>query len=185
MRVTLLAKRYALALFDLAVEMKILDKVEKDMELVNTVLKENRPLRKVMANPVIDWPKKDKVMTALFKGKVEPLTEKFLRLIIRKGREEYILFVCDAFVDIYKEYNNIMPLTLTTAYKVDKKVKEAILTKFRKVTDKKLEVTEKVDEDIIGGFRLEFEDYQYDDSVKIQLKRLGKEFSENLYISKL
>jgi F-type H+-transporting ATPase subunit delta len=53
------------------------------------------------------------------------------------------------------------------------------------VTEKKLEVTEKVDEDLIGGFKLEFEDYQYDDSIKVQLKRLGSEFSDNLYVSKI
>ena len=78
-----------------------------------------------------------------------------------------------------------MSVTLTTAYVADKKTINAILTKLKTVTEKELDVTEKIDENLIGGFKLDFEDYQYDDSVKVQLKRLGKEFSDNLYISKL
>ena len=103
----------------------------------------------------------------------------------RKGREGYILFVCAAFDKIYKDYKNIMPITITTAYKPDKIVKDAILKKLNEVTDKTLEVSEAVDESLIGGFKLEFEDYQYDDSIKVQLKRLGNAFTDNLYVSKI
>ena len=78
-----------------------------------------------------------------------------------------------------------MPVTLTTAYEADKKVVDAILAKLKTVTGKTLEVTEKVNENLIGGFKLDFEDFQYDDSVKVQLKRLAKEFSDNLYVSKI
>ena len=185
MRIKLLANRYAQALFDLSIEMKVLEKVEKDMRLISKVLEENRPLRKVLANPVIDWHKKDKVITAIFSGNVTELTEKFFRLITRKGREAYILFICEAFDEIYKEYKNIMPIILTTAYEAENKVKDAILAKVQDVTKKTLEVEEKVDEELIGGFKLEFEDFQYDDSIKMQLKRLGNEFTDNLYVSKI
>ncbi len=185
MRIQLLSKRYAQALFDLALENNILDKVEKDIILIDSVLQQSRELRIILANPVLDGYKKIKILNRLFEGKVQTLTIKFLQLITRKGREEYIVHICKAFIDIYKEHKNIMSVTLTTAYKADKKTIDAILTKLKKVTEKELEVTEKVDENLIGGFKLDFEDYQYDDSVKVQLKRLGKEFSDNLYISKL
>ena len=78
-----------------------------------------------------------------------------------------------------------MPVLLTTAYKVDEKTKKEILLKLRNFRDKEFELTEKIDEALIGGFKLDFEDYQYDDTIRIQLKRLAKEFSDNLYVSKL
>lgn len=185
MRIQLLSKRYAQALFDLAVENQILDNVEKDIRLINLVLDGSRELRIVLANAVLDGYKKINILNALFEGKVETLTIKFLQLITRKGREEYIAHICKTFIDIYKEYKNIMDVTLTTAYEADKKTINAILSKLKKVTEKELEVAEEIDESLIGGFKLDFEDYQYDDSVKVQLKRLGKEFSDNLYVSKL
>lgn len=185
MRIQLLSKRYAQALFDLAVENKILKKVEEDIRLIDSVLLGSRELRVVLANKVLDGHKKIKILNRLFEGKVQTLTIKFLQLITRKRREEYIEPICKAFIEIYKDYKNIMPVTLTTAYKADKKTVDAIIAKLNKVTEKELEVAEKIDETLIGGFKLDFEDYQYDDSVKVQLKRLGKEFSDNLYISKL
>ena len=185
MRITLLAKRYAQALFDLAVENNILEEVEQDMILVKSVLEESRVLRKVMSNPVIDYSKKIKVLDRIFEDKIQKLSHKFLRLITQKGREIYISYICTSFDEIYKDYKNIMPVQLTTAMKVDEKVKQEILDKLAGVMGKNLEVTEKVDQELIGGFTLNFEDYQYNNSVKKQLQRLAKVFSDNLYISKI
>jgi len=185
MSVTLLAKRYAQALFDLAVENNITEEVAKDMILVKSVLEESRVLRKVLKNPVIDAPKKVKVLDSIFGNKIQKLTHRFLQLITSKGREMYITFIADAFDEIYKDAKNILSVKLTTAIKVDEKVKKEILEQLAKITDKTLDITEKVDESLIGGFVLNFEDYQYDDSVKKQLQRMAKVFSENLYISKI
>jgi F-type H+-transporting ATPase subunit delta len=185
MRVQLLSKRYAQALFDLAIELKQLEKVEKDMLLIGKVLRENRELRVVLANAVLDNYKKVRVLNKIFDGKIEVLTLKFLQLITGKNRVAYLEPVCISFEEIYKKYKNIMPITLTMAYKADKKIVNAILEKLKTVTDKTLEVTEKVDEDLIGGFKLDFEDFQYDDSIKVQLKRLANEFSDNQYVSKI
>lgn len=185
MRIKLLAKRYARALFELADELKVLEQIEKDMALVNHTMENERLLRKVMANPVLDAHKKIKVLDRLFEQRVQKLTISFLRLITRKGRGEYIIPICQAFDEIYKDYKNIMPVILTTAYKPEEKIKKEILDKLAAVTEKHLEVSEKKDEDLIGGFKLDFEDYQYDNSIRMQLKRLGQAFGENLYISKL
>lgn len=182
MRIQLLSKRYAQALFGLALENKILEEVKNDMLLVGAVLEENRVLRKVMANPVLDGYKKIRVLNKLFEGKVQNLSLKFLQLITRKNREQYISSICKAFNEIYKEYKNIVDVQFTTAYKIDESLRKTMLKKLKSFTDKHLEVSESIDEEIIGGFKLNFADYQYDASIKTQLKRLGKEFSKNLYV---
>ena len=83
MRVNLLAKRYAQALFDLALEMKIQDKVEKDMQLTGQVLREHRELRALMKNPVVDDFKKVNLLDAVFGEHIQELTQKFFALIIK------------------------------------------------------------------------------------------------------
>jgi F-type H+-transporting ATPase subunit delta len=185
MRIQLLSNRYAQALFDLSIENGILEKVQKDIILIDKVLSENRELRVILNNTVLDGYKKIRVLNKIFEGKIETLTLKFLQLITRKGREEYIVYICKAFIGIYKKYKNIMPVTLTTASKLDDKVVKDILKKLKNFRDKEFELTEKIDESLIGGFKLDFEDYQYDDTIRVQLKRLAKEFSDNLYVSKL
>jgi len=184
MRVRLLAKRYAVALFELALETKIQDKVQSDMLIVGDVLKENHLLVRVMQNPVIHASKKIKILDLLFKEKINPLTLKFLQLVTVKNRESYLIDICQSYSEVYKDYNNIMPVLLTTAYSAETDVKNRILNKLANIAHKKLEVTEQVDEKLIGGFTLQFMDYSYDASIKMQLKQLRKEFSENLYVKK-
>lgn len=182
MRIQLLSKRYAQALFGLAIENKVLEEVHQDLFMVGTVLNENRELRKVLANPVLDGYKKVRVLNKLFEGKVQTLTIKFLALITKKGREKYILSICKSFEEIYKEYKNILEVHLTMAYKADAKLRAEMIKKLETFTKKHLQLSESIDEEIIGGFKLNFMDYQYDASIKTQLKKLGKEFSKNLYV---
>lgn len=184
MRVKLLARRYAVAVFDLALELKLESKVEKDMHLVGAVLQENRLLRKVLANPVIEGYKKAKILSEIFEGKIEKLTLKFLVLITKKGREVYLDEICEAYIDTFKEHFNIMPVLLTTAYNADEETKQEILSKLARIAGKTLEVSEKINENLVGGFTLDFMDFNYDASIKTQLKELKKEFSKNLYVKK-
>ena len=184
MRVTLLAKRYAKALFDLALETEKLEKVAGDMMLLGGIVKDSRELRLLLNNPVLDAHKKNKVLKKVFDGKVEELSMRFILLLTRKGREKYIPYIAKAFNDIYKEHNNIVDVTLTTAYVPDKEIKDSVLELLKSMTDKNIEFEENIDEDIIGGYLINLEDYQYDATVKTQLKRLRKEFSDNLYIKK-
>lgn len=56
-----------------------------------------------------------------------------------------------------------------------------ISSKLKEATKMNIELTEKVNEEIIGGFVIDFQDYQYDASIINQLNKLKKGFSENLY----
>ncbi|MBE0651493.1 MAG: ATP synthase F1 subunit delta [Bacteroidales bacterium] len=181
MRVNLLAKRYADAVFELAVETKNVDRIAEDIKLVYKVLDENRLLRKIMDNPVIDASKKINILNKIFGEKVNDLSIRFLRLITRKGREMYIMGICEAFEDNYLDYKNIVRAELVTAYATDKEIRESVLAKLKTISNKDIMLSETVNEDIIGGFIMRIEDYQLDASVANQLKRLSKNFASNLY----
>jgi F-type H+-transporting ATPase subunit delta len=49
-------------------------------------------------------------------------------------------------------------------------------------TGKEVQLTEKIDASIIGGFILRFGDKQIDTSVSGKIRELGKEFDHNLYV---
>lgn len=183
MRVNLLAKRYAEAVFEIAVETKTIDRVAKDLKLVYKVLDENRELRRIIANPVINAGKKINILNKIFADsqKVSDLTIRFLNLITRKGREMYIMDICLAFDDIYLKYRNIVKAELVTAFAPGKEIRDNVIEKLKAISDKKIELSETINDEIIGGFIVRIEDYQVDASVASQLKRLAKSFAGNLY----
>jgi len=180
MRVNLLAKRYAQALFGLALENKTEEKVAEDMRLVGKVLNENRELRRVMANPVLQDNKKVKILYHLFEKKITTLTLRFFDLLIRKGREVYLDAICAAFEEIYLDYKNIVKAELITAKGADEKIRKQVIEKLKAITDKKIDLSDTTDTDLIGGFVARLGDYQYDASVATQLRKLRKSYAEQL-----
>ena len=183
MRVNLLAKRYAEAVFELAVETKNVDRIAEDLKLVYKVLEENRELRRIIDNPVIDASKKINILNKIFGeiGNVSELSLRFLQLITRNGREMYLQGICQAFESIYLEYKNIVKAELVTAFDPDQEIRKSVLEKLKAISNKEIVLSETINEDIIGGFIVRIEDYQVDASVANQLKKLGKNFAGNLY----
>jgi F-type H+-transporting ATPase subunit delta len=182
MDITIISQRYAKALFELAHEMKILDEVYEDMLLVRSVSVENPQFRRLLASPVIPPGKKSQIIRAIFEKHLEKLSFRFLQLIVKKEREIYLQNIAENFIALVKKFKNILPVKLTTAQPIDDEIRQKILTLLRDATHKKIELEEKVQEDLIGGFVLNMEDSQYDASLRKKINRLKKVFESNLYI---
>ena len=181
-----LAARYAKAIFDLAVEKGELEKVYEDMKLLHEICRKSKDFVAILHSPIIPVDKKEKILGALFKGRVTPLMGQFTRLLVNKGRENNFLEITTAFIEQYKEYKGIQTLTLTTAYPVSNEIKEEIVSKVKnRVNAKQLEVEEKVNPEVIGGFRLELKDLLLDATVLHVLEKARSEFENNDYVFRL
>jgi F-type H+-transporting ATPase subunit delta len=74
MDITIISKRYAKALFDLALELNKPDRIKRDIELVRTVTIENPEFRRLLQNPIVEAGKKNKILTGIFKQHLDELT---------------------------------------------------------------------------------------------------------------
>ncbi len=177
-----IANRYAKALFDLTIEVGDLELVKKDMTLLKEICQSNKDFVFMLRSPVIRADKKALVIKEIFNKHLQEITLNFLFIITRNRREKLIPEISTQFVEIYKLYKNIYTVEITTATKMDDEVRSKILTLLDKRSNAQIELDEKVDEEIIGGFVLSYEDKQYDASILRQIKNLRREFDINLYI---
>ena len=122
-----LATRYAKSLIDLSVERKELDTVFEDMQLLQKICTGNRDFVVVLRSPVIPPDKKIRIVEAVTKGKVSKITDGFIRLLIKKGRESNLPEVINAFIEQYKKFKNIYTVKLTTATPVTEELKKIII----------------------------------------------------------
>jgi len=175
------ANRYAKALFELAIELNVLDQVKVDAELIKNVCDQNRDFVSMLKSPVIKDVKKIAIINEIFKGKLHELFLKFLVIITHNRREELIAEIAKQFIVIYKKYKNILPANLETSVEVDAETRKNLVALLEKHTKAEIELTEEIKKELIGGFILSFEDKQYDASIKRQIKNLRKEFNINLY----
>lgn len=178
--------RYAKSIFKLALERNELDKVSADMHLLNHTISENRELEKLLQSPVIKSDKKGDILHQIFDAHLGTTVLAFLDLLVKKRREMVIPQIARQFVLLYLENNNVEEATLVTAVPVDDsfrtKIKELIL---KHSNNQSVELEERVDSNLIGGFILRFGDKQFDASVSGEIEKLRREFEKNYYVKSL
>lgn len=177
-----ISTRYARALFDLAQEKNILEKIKADMELIDNTLAQNHELVLVFRNPVISLAKKLSIINKLFGPHADKLTIAFLNTLARKRREHSLEGVSHAFVQLYNESKNIRYVDVTSAEPLTSVQKIEVLTILKNYTDSEIRLVEKIKGEIIGGFIIEMDNLQIDQSVTSKITKLKKEFGKNLYV---
>lgn len=181
-----LAGRYAKSLVDLAVERNQLERVHEDMLYLQAVCKASREFILLLKSPVVPIEKKNKALTAVTAGKVSELTAAFNKLLINKNREFYLPEIADAFIDQYNAIKGIHKVKLTTAAPVSDEVRKAIVSKVtNEASLKNIELESIVDEEIIGGFILEYNNNRVDASIQRDLKDLKAQFDKNIYVQQI
>ncbi len=181
-----LATRYAKALIDLAIEKGQLETVFADMSWLNSVCKSNRDFVNVLRSPIIKADVKKKIIEAVTNGRISEMTAAFNRLIVTKGRESNLPEIIHAFIETYKEKKNIYTIQLTTATPVNDATKAAIVAQVKKSAGfENVELEEKLDADLIGGFVLQVGDKLIDASIAYDLRQIAKQFENNDFVYKL
>lgn len=177
--------RYAKSLIDLADEKKVLDAVEKDMQLFLGTCNSCRELRLILKSPIILHEKKIAILDKLFGDKVNDLTLSFFKIVSKKSRENVLFEIAKEFEIQALLKRGIVKASLSSATELPKAQKDSIVSMLSKSIGNKIEIEERIDADLIGGFVIKVDDQQIDSSIKSDLVRMKKKFNDSTYISKL
>jgi F-type H+-transporting ATPase subunit delta len=180
---TRVASRYVKSLLGLAEEQNAVEAVHNDMLLFAKVADENHDFALMLRNPIIKHDKKKEILEKIFKGKVHTLTLAIFDIITRKNREAILIDIAKQFHSAYNEYKGITKGTVITATPLDASLRKELEQLVKKISSKKdVELVEKVDAEMIGGFVLNIGDRQIDASIKNKLKELKLKFTYNPYV---
>jgi len=182
MQDTRIASRYAKSLLDLASEQNSLSQVYHDMLLVEAVSKENRELVNLLNSPVVKSDKKEAILSQIFSSNLSKLSNEFLMVIARKGRESYIPSISSAFVSQYRFLTGVTTAYLKSAIVLDEDARKKVRNLLATIGQSSVELVEEIDPELIGGFVLRIGDKQIDTSVKNEILKLKQGFKENLYV---
>jgi F-type H+-transporting ATPase subunit delta len=183
MRNPRLADRYAKSLIDLALEQNMLEEVYNDAQRVLAVCKVSREFAVMLKSPVIKGDKKAQVINILSEGKISELMRLFLNLLVRKGRESFLQEILVVFCEKYDFHKGISRINLSTAVPVTEEIKKLITEKLLKETRlTNIDLVTEVDESLVGGFVLEYNNFLLDRSVKRFLKEVKTLYKKNEYV---
>lgn len=108
---------------------------------------------------------------------LEPDLQKFIALLARKGRTDYLRRIFRTYVDLYCESVGLRHVTLTSAVpspELERRVRAELEGRF----GSNVLIETEVDPALIGGYRVEVDGRMMDASVRRQLQILEREFIE-------
>ncbi len=140
----------------------------------------------VLSSPIIGADKKEKIINAVMRTQLQPLTYSFIQLLIRKTRESNLFEIMRAFIEQYNKLKGIHLVKLTTATAVSEEMKDSIVKKVKADSGvAHIELETFVNAALIGGFKLEMDGNLVDATVLRDLQDMKKQFAENIYMHKI
>ncbi len=169
----LIPKRYAKALYKLAVENGDAHEIYELLKPLSRGLSGLDEVKRVLLNPYVPEQDKGKVMMQLVGAKPGSSLDKFILLVIRNNRAEFLRKIALAYVNLYRQEHDIAEVEITTATELPKEQTEGIVDIVRKLMPgTTLEVEQELDPELIGGFSVRVGDLLLDASVKNELNKL-------------
>ena len=168
------ARRYAVALFQLAKEQHNLEQVEEEIRAVKLVFTENKQLLTILSHPKLAEKKKKSLLQEGFASVSTPVMNTLL-LLIERHRENIITDMADEFIQLANENRGVADAIAYSVRLLSDQEKKALSEVFaKKVGRNSLRIENIVDNTLIGGIKLRIGNRIYDGSVSGKLARLER-----------
>ena len=175
---SLIRVRYAKAFFQTAKEKNLLGELKSDIEDIFSICINSPEFIGLLNSPVVKTKQKSELITRIFKNQVHDLTLNFMVLVTENKREAEIPGICRNFLELTRKDQNIKTATLITATEINSETIEKIRKIIEKETGAGIELSTRINPELIGGMILRVDDKQYDASVATQLKKIRQQLLE-------
>jgi F-type H+-transporting ATPase subunit delta len=177
MSVGIVAARYAKSLIELAKEKNVLEVVYEDMKLFKDTADKNRGLMLALKSPVVRHEKKLAILRAVFESRVNPVSYSIFTIITKKNREAILDAIADEFIVSYNLQQGIQKATVVTSTPLTEALRAQFVNIVASYTGRTVQLEEKVDPSLIGGYVLRVDDRQLDASLRSRLNELKLELA--------
>jgi len=170
---TVLAKRYAKALFAVAKEEGALDEYGQALHEMATLFASVPEFKDALTNPVYPEDTRVKVMESVSaKMQVPPVAARFFKLLVEKKRAEALPEIAEVYQDLVDADRNLVRGVLSAASELPGDLTEKVKATLEKITGKQVVLDTRVDPALIGGIVAQVGDLVLDGSIRSQLAGL-------------
>jgi F-type H+-transporting ATPase subunit delta len=172
-----IAQVYARSLFEVAKEQSKIDEIREQLGQFADALAEDHDLQVFFFSPYFSTTEKEEGLDKALDGADDSLVN-FLKLLIENHRMPVIFRVRRAYEALWEEENRLLPVSVTSAIKLDHKTVSEIGDRIAEQTGRKVELSSEVDPDILGGIVVRVGNQVLDASVRNRLEQLRKQVAK-------
>lgn len=172
---TIVAKRYAVALFEIAKEKNTLDQMVEEVGTVHDVFSSNEDIYTFLQHPKVSLQQKKDLLLKAFSSLSADVKNTLLLMLERHRTDEIAQMAAD-FVELINDEQSVAEAQVYTIRPLTEKEREGISSVFAaKVGKKSLKIENIVDRELIGGMKLRIGNRIFDGSVSGKLNRLERQ----------
>jgi F-type H+-transporting ATPase subunit delta len=172
-----IAQVYARALFEVAEERDSLDVVRDQLGDFVDALNANRNLAVFLFSPYFSAEEKE---DGLHKAVVDadPTFMNFLETLVERHRVPAIFRIRDRYDELWDQENKLLPVQVTSAIDLDSSTVQQIGDRIHEQTGQTVELSSKVDPEILGGIVLRVGNLILDASIRNRLNQFQKQVAQ-------
>ena len=172
-----IAQVYARALFEVATEQDALDEIREQLGAFADAMHENRDLAIFFFSPYFSVREKLEGLERTVQD-AHPAIANFLQALIERHRMPAVFRIRTNFEALWEEERRLLPVLITSAVDLDEQVVQSLGERIGDQVQRTVEVTSRVDPDIIGGIVLRVGNVILDASIKNRLEQLRKQVAQ-------
>ena len=171
--------RYSLALYELAEESNVIDKIEKDSLSIIKLISNSVDFNSLIKDPTN---KKEDQLNVILKisekFKINNLLTKFLSFLISKRRFFYVEKILKDFIETCSKKRGEIKAELTAAKELTEKEINSVKEELTKNFGSKIKLNYKYDPSLIGGLTVQVGSVMVDTSIKNKLQQIENRMIE-------
>ena len=168
---SLIANRYSEAFFSLALEKNKVSEYKEDLDEVREVFKDVPLIKEFFASEKITKDEKKKLISDALEGKISKDSLNLFNLLVDKGRMTYYKEIINAYHHLANDELNIKEGLIESVRPIDK-TKIAELEKTLSKNGEKVELVQKINKNLISGFKVTLDHEVIDGSMKSKVDSL-------------
>ncbi len=169
-----IASVYARSLFEVALDQDKLDLVREELGQVADALDGDQRLQVFFFSPYFATDEKKAGMGRAFTD-ADPIVTNFLELLIEKHRMPALFRIRRAFDDLWQAHNRLLPVQVTSAVELDQATIDQIGERIAEQTGRRVDLTARVEPDILGGIVVRVGNSVLDASIRHRLEKLRRQ----------
>ena len=142
-----------------------------------TAVHENRELAVFFFSPYFSAEEKKDGLHRAVEG-ADPVLLNFLEALIERHRMPVIFRIAADFEKLYDKSNKLLPVTVTSAVELDQETIDSLVKRIGEQTGNEIELSSKVDPEILGGIVLRVGNFIMDASIRTRLEQLRREVAQ-------
>ncbi len=182
MKTSELSLRYAKALFAQSLEESCQDTVLAELRALSDLFSKDKEIVDFFSNPVVQGPAKIAALrAAMGSSGLSQIMQNFTLLLAEKNRLKLFFEIAEAYQFISDEQHGVSRGWVRSAAVLGPEDRKNLESQVEKVTKKRVILSYKEDEGLIGGLIAQVGSYTFDDSLKSHLKRLKEELNRRAH----